>query len=658
MKKSILTLLICAAVTCSAQAETAPQSELAQDGTSYVAIVVKLKPSKPLLKATNTATAATSSTLTLSDPSLVVSTMFRPNKLRSGQSAEMAGLNARYGFDRYRRIELPEDKSTDKVFINHAIAELEQNPNVELVYPESVPVSLDNIRQDQQPTEPLLKSVLNSNLGASAVPDYRSLQDYVKAPTEKRQGYYMGGINRDSVNQYAGSGGEGVTIISMENTVWNPNHINLPPISLSQGNKTYYVNQDHDTSSVGIMAARAIGAGIRGIAWKSKVGFSDWQANSLYNMIPLLKAGDVVQIGMQTGGGEVTGCTTECYLPQEARQSYYDVIKALTDKGVYVIEAAGNGNINLDNPAFNNQFNVNYRDSGAIIAGAFCAKGGKRASFSTWGSRVTSSSWGCWDVVTTGTGDLYKSTNADYTKSFAGTSSANPIIAGVVASLSAIAKAHGITVTPLQMRQILQETGTPLASGESAKIGTQPDMEQAIARIMALKEGDTVPAPTAVAGADLTVAGTTEGAKSYPLDGSKSLNAKSYSWSITKGAGTFWLQEKLNGSLVNSVNSANAYAVIPANTDGQVTYTLTTTSADGRTAQDSMTINVTKAVAPAAGAPAYNAKIAYPTKCTKVSHNGKIWMNQWYVNAGQEEPGKGGQWGAWRQQGIAGNSCK
>jgi len=52
MKKSILSLLICAAVTCSAYAETAPQVELAQNGESYVAIVVKLKPSKPLLKST------------------------------------------------------------------------------------------------------------------------------------------------------------------------------------------------------------------------------------------------------------------------------------------------------------------------------------------------------------------------------------------------------------------------------------------------------------------------------------------------------------------------------------------------------------------------------------------------------------------------------
>lgn len=659
MKKSILSLLICAAVTCSAYAETAPQVELAQNGESYVAIVVKLKPSKPLLKSTGTTSASTTTNqLTLSDPSLVPTSMFRPNKLRSTQSDEFAQLNARYGFDRYLRIELPESKATDRTYINNMIAELEQNPNVDIVYPESLPVSLDKYHVGNEQNQPLLKSTVQSSVGASTVPDFRHLQYYTKAPTDKRQGYYMGGVNRDSVNQYPGNAGEGVTIISMENDIWNVNHINLPTPALTQGNTKYI--DDHDTASVAIMAAKDIGAGVRGLSWKSRVGFSDWKYNNLYNMIPLLKAGDVVQIGMQTGGGEITGCTTkDCYVPQENVQSYYDVIKALTDKGVYVIEAAGNGNINLDHSAFKGKFDVHTRDSGAIIAGAFCAKDGKKASFSTYGSRVTSSSWGCWDVVTAGYGSLYNAANAQYTNTFAGTSSANPIIAGVVASLSGIAKANGITVTPVQMRQILQDTGTSLANGESAKVGTHPDMERAVARILALKDGGkTAPAPTAAAGADYTMVSPASGVSTYPLDGSKSLNVKSFNWSVTKGAGTFWLQEKLNGSLVNSVNSAHAWAVIPANTEGEVTYTLTTTGEDGRTAQDSMTIKASKPAAPALDVPAYNAKIAYPTKCTKVSYNGKIWMNQWYVNPGQETPGTGGTWGVWRQPGATGNSCK
>lgn len=644
MKKSILSLLICAAVTCSAHAATQPQTELAQEGISYAAIIVTLKP------ADGSATAARK--LTLSDPTLVLTPMFQAEK-----SAELNTLNARYGFDRYLRVTLPESKAVDKNYINNIIHELEHNQSVESVYPESIPVSLDETQQETSQAKPKLKSSVN----AVSVPDYRNLQDYLKSPTEKRAGYYMGGVNRDSVNSYKGNEGEDVTVVSSENCGWNDKHVNLPPVAFLQGpNNDTCAERQHNTASVGILAARDMGSGVRGLSWKSQVAYAAWPSTNLYNMIPQLHAGDVVSLNMQTWGGEVAGtCTSACYIPIENDPSYFNVIKALTDKGVFVVTSAGNGNINLDSPAFNGKWDTQVRDSGAIIAGAFCAKTGQRAHFSTYGKRVTSSSWGCNDVVTTGYGQLYNATNANYTNSFGGTSSATPIVAGVVASLSGIAKAHGITVTPLQMRQILQETGTPAATGTGAIIGTQPDMERAVARIMALKNGgDTQPAPTAAAGADHTMISPATGVSTYPLDGSKSLNAKSWNWSVTKGSGTFWLQEKLNGTLVNSVNSANAWAVIPANTEGEVTYTLTTTAADGRTAQDSMTIKVSKPAAPALDAPAYNAKIAYPGKCTKVAYDGKIWMNQWYVNPGQETPGNGGTWGVWRQQGASGNSCK
>ena len=689
MKKSILSLLVCAALSCSASAETVSNIQLAQEGISYDSIVVKLKPDA---KSTDATVLTALPEITQLDPSLVATSMFQADKLRGEASAEMIEMNKRYGFDRFLRIKLPDNKSKDQIYINKIIAGLEHDQNIEEIYPEALPVTLeveDQTETTQTPTR--LRSTQSSNLGAINVPDFRQQQDYLKSTTEKRTGYYMGGINRDSVNQYKGSDGEGITIISSENCGWNDKHVNLPPMALAMGpHSDTCKEREHNTASVGILAGQDIGTGIRGIAWKSKVGYAAWPASNLYNTIPYLKAGDVVSLNMQYWGGEVTGtCQKDCFVPVENLESYYSVIKALTDKGVFVISSAGNGNINLDSPAFNGKWDTNIRDSGAIIAGAFCAKSGLKAWFSSYGSRVTSSSWGCNDVVTTGYGPLYNAVNATYTNSFGGTSSSTPILAGVVASLSGIAKANGITVTPKQMRQILAETGTTLANGNSAVVGTQPDMERAVAKILALKNGDnTQPAPTAAAGADYTMVSPTSGVSVYPLDGSQSRNAKSYTWSVTKGTGTFFVQEKLNGTQVNSVNSAHAYAVIPANTEGDATFTLTTTGADGRTAQDSMTIHVTKPAAPVVddtpakdetpakddtpsqdtppakdepvvvSVPAYNAKIAYPTKCTKVSHNGKIWFNQWYVNPGQEEPGKGGTWGVWRTQGATGNSCK
>lgn len=60
---------------------------------------------------------------------------------------------------------------------------------------------------------------------------------------------------------------------------------------------------------------------------------------------------------------------------------------------------------------------------------------------------------------------------------------------------------------------------------------------------------------------------------------------------------------------------------------------------------------------PAGDAKIYNASISYPGRCTSVSHKGQIWQNQWYVNPGQEEPGTGGAWGAWRAKNAVNNTC-
>ena len=50
---------------------------------------------------------------------------------------------------------------------------------------------------------------------------------------------------------------------------------------------------------------------------------------------------------------------------------------------------------------------MNVRDSGAILAGAFCAKDGKKRRSAPM-ARALPVLRGCWDVVTTGYGDLYK----------------------------------------------------------------------------------------------------------------------------------------------------------------------------------------------------------------------------------------------------------
>lgn len=482
MKLSLLPLLICSALSFSVCAQ--PQSNidsLAQKDGSYTAIIIKLKEKNYFAAEDVVTTQQTTNFLRISEPALRLTPLFSHGVTTRANQRELQDLDEHYGFDRYFRIDIPIEKEKDPQYINKLIKEIAQQENIETVYPESKPVSLLEIRGKK--TVKTNKSTHLPKTNNASVPDFRDQQHYLKSPNDKLPEYRLGGVNHAAARGYSGGKGEDVTIISMESDPWNDQHINLPKISLSQA--THMEPEDHDTASVGIMAAQDIGAGIIGLASDARMGYSGWQSADLYRMIPYLQAGDVVQIGMQTGGGEVTdSCTSECYVPQENAPAYYDVIKALTDKGVHVIQAAGNGNINLDHPGFNGKFTLEKRDSGAIIAGAVCANSAERASFSSFGSRVTSASWGCWDVTTTGYGQLYNMKNAEYTATFAGTSSANPIIAGVVASLSGIAKAHNIKISPVKMRELLAETGTLLEHNDSSKVGTQPDMARAIKKLL------------------------------------------------------------------------------------------------------------------------------------------------------------------------------
>ena len=68
-----------------------------------------------------------------------------------------------------------------------------------------------------------------------------------------------------------------------------------------------------------------------------------------------------------------------------------------------------------------------------------------------------------------------------YTRTFSGTSSASPIVAGAVASIQGIRKAYGLSIlNPRQMRDLLRTTGTPQAM-DVRQIGPMPNLRAAIA---------------------------------------------------------------------------------------------------------------------------------------------------------------------------------
>jgi hypothetical protein len=245
-----------------------------------------------------------------------------------------------------------------------------------------------------------------------------------------------------------------------------------------------------------------------------------------------LNPGDVMLIEQQTEGAN-GGCDssgqTGC-VAVEWVEAFYDAIVAATSAGIIVVEAAGNGNQDLDGTEYGdgnpNAFPDGRADSGAIIVGAGGAPGCSnpargRLSFSNYGSRVNVQGWGqC--VVTSGYGTLQGASmgNDAYSNSFGGTSSASPIVSGAAALLSSIAQQQGVLMTPTQVRSQLVATGT--AQTGSDNIGPLPNLRTALALFV----------PTADAGGPYSTAEGTYKALSAAGSSDPQGSALTYAWDL------------------------------------------------------------------------------------------------------------------------------
>lgn len=171
-------------------------------------------------------------------------------------------------------------------------------------------------------------------------------------------------------------------------------------------------------------------------------------------------------------------------------QANFDVIETVVANGVHVVQAGGNGSVNLDDPQLSSRFKRDIRDSGAILVGASRSTARTPMCWSNHGDRIDMHGFGE-NVVTTGYGDRFdEGPNRLYTSTFSGTSSASPIVAGAVANLQGYAQATlGVNLEPITMRHHLATTGTPQSSG--VNIGPLPDLRSAIDSLV----GSTLPAP-------------------------------------------------------------------------------------------------------------------------------------------------------------------
>jgi len=211
-------------------------------------------------------------------------------------------------------------------------------------------------------------------------------------------------------------------------------------------------------------------------------------ADAIVAAIDVMPPGDILLLEVQRS-----------FLPTETDAADFDAIRLASAHGIIVVEAAGNGNADLDawvDPGGLqrlNRFDADFRDSGAIMTGS-CASALPHNRYvgcgvgcgSNYGSRIDCFAWGE-NITSAGYGDLDPGTGDDtsYTSTFGGTSGASPVITGAALIVQGMYQATppaGGRLSPSQMRALLSDpaTGTPQGPDVAGLIGIMPDLRAII----------------------------------------------------------------------------------------------------------------------------------------------------------------------------------
>jgi serine protease len=324
-----------------------------------------------------------------------------------------------------------------------------------------------------------------------ATPDFTSRQGYKNEAPQ--------GIGAPREGEVRGSDGAGLRAVDLEYS-WRLDHedLNLPPdrrhVIQGCAAQDPFNDTNHGTAVLGEVGATKNAFGVTGVVPAAQLHVAptdctdDTGGYSLEKAIltaaSILTPGEVIIIEQQAQacggacGADQVGCG-----PVEDEQSVFDVIRNVTSRGIIVVEAAGNGRVDLDGAQCQGKFNRTVRDSGAIMVGAGSATNHARLDFSDFGSRVDVQGWGH-QVATTGYGDAFGQGEEQrrYTNRFGGTSSATPIVSSAVLAINGVRKACKAPLArPLEMRALLAATGTPQGDPAGGHIGPLPNIRAALA---------------------------------------------------------------------------------------------------------------------------------------------------------------------------------
>ena len=337
-------------------------------------------------------------------------------------------------------------------------------------------------------------------------------------PHEGLQGYLNAapqGIDARYAWLQTGGTGANARLVDVE-IGWNLSHEDVPNMFAVMGTSAAgAIWQSHGTSVLGILAARQNGLGVLGIARDAALGVSatDESDASIANAVNLASAaigwGDIILVERQVGGpqgllplqscGQV-GQNGAAVLPAEFDIAAYAAITVAAGNQRIVVEAAGNGAVNLANPMLGGMFDPThqyFQQSNAILVGARQSVGSAPKCETNFGLRLDASAWG--ENVTTAGGpfpwnNLTPNELADsirnYTSEFGGTSSAGAIVAGAVATIQSIQLGRGgRPLLPISMKRLVGMFGTAQGTDPRA-IGKMPDLRAIHMWMIADDDGD------------------------------------------------------------------------------------------------------------------------------------------------------------------------
>jgi Subtilase family/FG-GAP-like repeat len=320
------------------------------------------------------------------------------------------------------------------------------------------------------------------------------------------------GVDATFASTLPGGDGTGVKIIDCE-WAWRFTHEDLLQNQGGVVAGTSGTDTNHGTAVLGVISGDANSIGVTGLAPGAVISASSFTDQSSSAAIKAaadkLRSGDIILLEIHRGGPRTPN-------PEQGQLGYiaiewwpddFAAIRYAVQKGIVVVEAAGNGSQNLDDAIYNtpqtgfpstwkNPFNPANPSSGAVLVGAGAPPPNthgndwgtdrSRLDFSNFGSRVDVQGWGR-EVTSTGYGDLQGGSNQDlwYTNQFSGTSSASPIVVGSLACVAGVLRARGHRhLTSERARRLVRGSGAPqqdtTGRPASQRIGTRPNLRQLI----------------------------------------------------------------------------------------------------------------------------------------------------------------------------------